>query len=178
MRMIAASAAIKPLYDPIKIGRDYYSDGGSIAGLVMKAINAGCDTIFVLFPYPKVYYPRGSQDDFVSRYIPWFKDFLASYSAELRARDHDEIERVTPYNQRIRHEAEIAHLRETKDGILGIWKARLSRLLTRLKQVRIIPLYAEPPETFDLKSFKKGDFDIVRRRAREMVPRIIEPFLK
>lgn len=178
VRGLAASASLKPIFSPIKIWNDYYSDGGSIEGLIGRAIAAGCDTIFVLFPYPQTYFEPQHQDDWIYRLLPWLKDFIVSYAAELRGRDQDELDKVRTHNLLVHKDARIAHLEETKGGPVGRWKSRLANFLRKVKQVRIVPAYGEPPPTFDLKSFAAGDFAIMRQRTIAEVNRRMDRLLK
>ena len=178
----ASSAAIMPIFLPIKIGNYHYSDGGSITGLISRAIAFGCKTIFVAFPYPKVYFEPQLKSNFFGKF-PGLNRFFANYAANLRMLDELELRVAEDHNKETRLRAQNAILEDVKGGAIGRFKAHIS-MLRQKNEVLVVPFYANPPETLSLAELQTsgknyhGDFEESRRRTEQWLPKLVEKILK
>lgn len=207
-RGAVCSASFCPIFHRLEIeegSKQFYRDGGSID--LMSAVRYGCNTIFVLFPYPEEHRTPKPLEGFLGRHLPLIEDFAVCYAAELRTRDEEELVKVQAYNERIADrvrisvlEAEVARLQAEKsfsktaqaaEGWLYKVRSTLVALLKNrfvgvdnsfvnqhVKPVRKIVLYADPPETLTLTEFGPGDFDIAFRLAKEKMERELDRWLK
>lgn len=100
-KFIVASARIGPFLKSIKIGGDRYYDGGyaSLSG----ALKYGCDTVFVLYPYPETYFRPQTSNSWIERMIaehfPVVIKLRDQCAAILRDRERAEIERIELRNE-------------------------------------------------------------------------------
>lgn len=98
-KAVAASASLSPYFPTIQIDNRSYSDGGYID--LSRAMTLGCNTIFVLFPYPKVYIaPNLAIIAFIEKHFPWMLTLIRAVAALLRERDSDSLRSVYERNWR------------------------------------------------------------------------------
>lgn len=97
--IVIASASLRPLFRPTQVGDRFYYDGGYID--LGGALEFGCETIFVLFPYPRLYRKPFLSDNYINRYLPVINEFSALCSAILRDRDLRELEKIDRHNERV-----------------------------------------------------------------------------
>lgn len=77
-RAVVASASLTPFFAPVEIGGDSCTDGISIS---LDGATKYCDTVFVLFPYPRKH--QMDNDGFP----PWFRHFVINYEIQIRKTD-------------------------------------------------------------------------------------------
>jgi hypothetical protein len=84
VRAVIGSASLPPIFGPVDVLDDKFSDGFSIymGGAVKR-----CDTIFVLFPYPAKYIPSSRQERSLGLPISipnWYWNFVDQYEIQVR----------------------------------------------------------------------------------------------
>lgn len=100
LHAIVAAASLSPFFPAQKVFGIPYKDGRSISALLKRAIQAGCDFIFVLFPYQK-----GKVDvptDLFSRTFPGIIEPLLQITVASNDRDAREIEHAKEIAENIR----------------------------------------------------------------------------
>lgn len=168
---IVASASISPFFPEVTINGIPYSDGMYIN--LARAIDAGCDTIFVLLPYREDG-KEAAPADLISRIFPWIPRTFFRTSAMARERDRVEIEWARRIAQNIRVDQET---REKADQVLR-WstkKQRVQRILMEAPftfknklDVTIHPIYIETElHTLKMYTFRKGDIPRIMDQCRE-----------
>lgn len=203
-RAVVASACLWPAFSPIDVGPKKYGDGGFIT--LDGAVRFGCDTIFVLFPYPETYQAPKPADNLVARILPILEMFSSEMAAALRDLDDTEIryheqaselgkkynlllssyERLLQENKGLRQMMSRASEQE-KGWFRGLLFKILASvvgntdtkdvLLERAKCPKFICLNGEPPETLTTKEFKRGDITVMRERAETRMERELDRLL-
>lgn len=196
LKVPIASASLPPYFPRIRIGQYNYCDGGYIT--LAPAIEAGCKIIFVLFPYPEKYNDP-IISPFIQKHLALILNIISDAAAVLRDKDHDALVSAYEYNWRSVLEKNAIHqtisavekqphiapylfgdltqkvlknlksLQETRNNPSSITQKELLDSL-----VKVIPIYAEPPRTLTVSSFKNQDFDIVIEKAKVAARRICE----
>lgn len=142
---LLGSASLLPLFPPVEIFGDKISDGLSI---YMHGAVKRCDTIFVLFPYPRKYEPtpHATYGHLVHAAMPtWLWNFISQYEIQVREANKQVLQ------------CAMTHSRLTKGP-------------------RIIPVYADgSPKTLDTAGFHgpsghaPGDMTLARLAARKVM---------
>ncbi|MEK9179910.1 MAG: patatin-like phospholipase family protein [Patescibacteria group bacterium] len=181
---VVASASLVPIFSETKVGARFYYDGGFIS--LRGAVEAGCDTIFVLFPYPQRYRNPPTKNDFLNKHFPWLEKAASVSAATLRDRDAFEVkywqdifereERITALNSELNErlsDPQVKGLLKQFIGKLPILGRFLEKPRGAEKKIPcIIPLYENhSPETLLLKDFNAINRDItvaLERATRQM----------
>ncbi len=177
---VVASASIRPFFPPVEVAGRFYYDGGFIT--LRGAIDHGCDTIFVLFPYTKEYSKPAASRDWFEKHFPSVSDSVANHSVDVRLLDVRALEDADRHNEKVGYKRKLGMISKFVDKISEIKDEVLSALSVDQgkpqKLVKVIPVYAEYPETLSLAYFEKGDFAAAHKKCREIMNKELDKLLK
>lgn len=105
---IVSSACPVPIFDAVEIGGEYFDDGGFAAA--SRAAERGCDTIFILYPWPERYLKPTPPKGFIARHVKVLERLRATHAAFLRILAAEERKIIELYNEIADREEKIADL--------------------------------------------------------------------
>jgi len=187
---VVGSMSLVPIFQRTTVDSEAHTDGGFVS--LEGAVAAGCDTIFVFFPYPRHYRKPPQSDGFISRHLGTLEEAASASATFLRDRDRAEMKY---WKMILGLRAEVAALKaELRDAVGdGEKKNWLERIIGRFPVLRkilpedgsadvaiptIVELYADDlPETLQLKDFKRGDFMLAHgpavRQMKKAIAKIV-----
>lgn len=197
-----ASASLSPYFPRVRIGRYNYCDGGYIT--LAPSVKAGCKIIFVLFPYPEKQHINPLVSSFIQKHFSLILNLISDAAAVLRDKDKDALlfayqenwRNVLAMNSTAKKAAIIKILEEEPSGAYYLFGELAAEVLEKLKSssnrysdspasaahvsnllkslIKIVPIYAEPPISLTINSFKPRDFDLVIQSGRNAARRECE----
>jgi len=170
---IVASGSLTPLFPDVLIGNKFYSDGGHIQ--LYRALEAGCDTIFVLLPNREQ-----GLDPRPSKFFPILLRTLEKHSISVRSRNNAEIANGLVLAGMIREQ------RQSRRKISSLFwstspKAKVNKILSHANfliknnlDLNVIPVFIEhQPESLSVLTFEKGDFAKLKDSSQTQMDRIL-----
>lgn len=203
-RAVVASACLWPAFPPIDVGSKKYEDGGFIT--LDGAVRFGCDTVFVLFPYPKTYQAPRTTENLIARILPLLEMFSSEMAATLRDLDYAEVRYheqssglgrkynllLSLYEKLLRENVELRQVVSKADEGERRWLREIlfkiissvtrgtdsgDVSLERMKCPTFICLNGDPPETLTTKEFRESDITVMRERAEAAMERKLDELL-
>jgi len=161
LNAIVAAASLPPFFPSQKVFETPYEDGRFIAPLVKRAIKAGCNFIFVLFPYQRRKMDRPT--DWFSRSFPEIIKPLLRITAMSNEIDEAEIERAKAVAQDIRAQEKARNFFSTPWGKRKFDRAinKAGFTFARKRDLVICEVYIEnKPSSLLVHTFDKKNKDL------------------